>query len=110
MSTEVKPISASYHAYSLELFGELMIQLAKIVRQPDAPNGHLIILLDRLIHALRKEPYQVVTESERLLRLRADELLEIAYQSVNGPDTNEGRARLYTIVTELRAMQGKDRP
>src|SRR5262245_26440989 len=91
-----------WQIYSIELFGETMIHLANYLRRPDSPTGNLIITLERLTSALRKEPYQPISEFERQIRLRAMELFAVSHQSVNGPDTNEGRAKLFTLLTELK--------
>lgn len=95
-------LSERYRAYSLELFSEAIKQMARLLRQPDAPKGQLIVTLDTMISALREQPYKVITEYERKVRERALELLDIADLSVNGPDTTEGRAKLFTLVSDLK--------
>ncbi len=94
-----------YFCYSIELFSEVLFHYTKIIRAPDSPRGNLILSLERLIAALRQQPFHPVTEYERRVRERAIDLLDIADQSVNGPDTTEGRAKLYTIVSELKAQR-----
>ncbi len=93
---------ARYHAYAIELMSEALTKFAKIMRAPEAPRGGLIVTLENLIAALREEPPHTITNYERSLHRRSIELLDTAYASVNGRDTTEGRARLYTLVEELR--------
>jgi hypothetical protein len=100
LPTEV--LAIRYRDYSIELMSEALCKFAKVMRHPEEPKGSLINTLEHLISALREEPYKVITEHERQLHLRSLELLNVAYSSLNGPDTTEGRAKLYTLVEELR--------
>lgn len=95
-------LSERYWAYSIELFSEAVKQMARLLRQPDAPKGQLIITLETMIAALREQPFKVVTEYERRVRERAIELLDVADLAVNGPDTTDGRAKLFILVSELK--------
>lgn len=94
-----------YHNYSVELFSESLYHFGKLLRAPsdDTTRGQLVLALERTIFALRSQPFRVVTERERKIHDRSLELLSIADQSVNGPDTTEGRAKLYTLVSELKS-------
>lgn len=95
-------IPERYYHYSVELFSEAVKQMAKIMRVHSSPRGQLILTLEHLISALREQPFKPVTEYERLVRERALELLDIADLAVNGPDTTEGRAKLFLLVSELK--------
>lgn len=104
MSTSVSPsnLSPRYHRYAMELFAEAMKYYGPIISDTERPRGQLIITLERLICALREEPFRVDTEYERRVKLRAMELLDVADQAVNGSDTTEGRAKLFQLVYQLR--------
>ena len=112
--TDTKPLPAQaqlspserYRAYSIELFSEAVKQMARLIRQPDAPRGQLIVTLENLVSSLREQPFRPVTEYERQVRERAIELLDVADLSLNSADTNEGRAKLFQLVYQLRNPNG----
>jgi hypothetical protein len=99
-------LDGRYHLYSIQLFAEAMTLMSRVLLQPRevAPRNELINTLHTLVSALSRQPRRVMTEHERLVALRALELLTVADESVNGPDTTEGRAKLYQLVTELKAL------
>ena len=99
-------LEGRYHLYSIQLFSEAMYLMSRVLLQPRevAPRNELVVTLHTLVSALRREPSRVQTEKERLVARRAVELLTVADEAVNGPDTVEGRAKLYQLVTELKNL------
>jgi len=95
-----------YHFYSIQLFAEAMTYMSKVVIDPQSmpARGEVINTLRTLISALQRHPHEVITAREEALARRAKELLTVADESVNGSDTTEGRAKLYTLVEELKKL------
>jgi hypothetical protein len=98
-------LEGRYHLYSIQLFSEAMKDMSRVLLAPreEAPRGELINTLETMISALQRQPRRVLTARERAVQARAMDLLLVADESVNGPDTNEGRAKLYQLVEELKA-------
>lgn len=103
-SAQALSLEQRYHALAIELFGEAVIAMARVIRSPEAPRGRLTLTLEQLVSALREEPHRITTQYELALQARTMDLLHAADASVNGPDTQEGRARLYSLVSELKSL------
>lgn len=95
-----------YHFYSIQLFSEAMHYMSKVLVEPKSLSARNVLIhcLQNLISTLNRRPHHIFTSKEMTIAERSLDLLKIADESVNGPDTTEGRAKLYTLVEELKKL------